>query len=379
MFIVLLCAMAAAGIVLRADGTGSREAIPTPPAPWGMADPTEEPATEPVQEAVSPTPELTPEPTPEPTQEPASTQSYLKTAIVINGHTRIVMSSREAAEELLLNVQRHFEGIADLPENALTELVSKVALEEASQSEEPMTYDAAFELLTAPSTPLMFRSTVTSVEDIVSRHSDHVIADSMLPKGIRVARLVGRDGIERKVWTSFYINGEFQRTVLEETYTVIERIDGDIRIGLREFPEDYVVRPGFGSDPELAHSIGFVPPVHGEVIKLYGPFDGGFHHGIDIAAPGSTPVAAAADGTVVSVMERGAYGLMVEIEHEFGFTTRYARLSEANVSVGDTVSAGDLIGSVGTEDHTTHLHFELRMKGTAYNPLKVLPLSAVQG
>ena len=90
-------------------------------------------------------------------------------------------------------------------------------------------------------------------------------------------------------------------------------------------------------------------------------------------------VRAAADGVVVSVMERGAYGLMIEIEHQSSVTTRYARLGSASVSVGDTVNKGDVIGYVGHSEEYDHLHFELRIRGTAYNPLKILSVFDIQG
>ncbi|MBO4562336.1 MAG: peptidoglycan DD-metalloendopeptidase family protein [Clostridia bacterium] len=367
-FLILLAALTYAGAKTRA-GEYHAAARPEPEA--------EE--TETVTQA--PTPEPTAAPTPEPTEEPTErpTQSYSKTAIVIGGNRVLVMASREAAEELIRNVQRHFEDMGNMPDNALTELVTKVEFEKAAAGDQTVSYDAAFALLTGRDTPLVFKSLATYFEDKTIPHTDRVVTDSYLPRGIRVVRVYGRDGIERETYSVVYINGVKTESRLEERYTVMEAINGDIRIGTRDFPQNFLVRPDYGSNPYEAMSLSFVPPCDGEITKLYGPYDGGFHHGVDISADAMSDVRAACSGTVVTVMERGAYGLMVEIEHKNGVCTRYARLGEAYVSVGDTVETGYIIGCVADDAEGPHLHFELRIRATAYNPLKILPDMYVKG
>jgi uncharacterized protein YraI len=80
-------------------------------------------------------------------------------------------------------------------------------------------------------------------------------------------------------------------------------------------------------------------------------------------------VVASASGTVSRVANEGntSYGRWVEISHGSGFTTRYAHLSVQSVSVGQTVSRGQRIGSVGTTGGSTgpHLHYEQRLNGAA--------------
>lgn len=94
------------------------------------------------------------------------------------------------------------------------------------------------------------------------------------------------------------------------------------------------------------------------------------HSGIDFAAPTGTPVRATASGRVVSAGDAGGYGLMVEIEHGDGLSSRYAHMSAIAVSVGQTVSAGDLVGRVGSTGRSTgaHLHYEVRTDGSAVDP-----------
>lgn len=96
-----------------------------------------------------------------------------------------------------------------------------------------------------------------------------------------------------------------------------------------------------------------------------------FHEGMDFSAPVGTPVYATADGTVRTSSWQGAYGNMVEIEHGFNYTTRYAHLSKLIARAGQTVRRGDLIGLVGNTGKSTgsHLHYEVRYRGAAQNPV----------
>ena len=95
------------------------------------------------------------------------------------------------------------------------------------------------------------------------------------------------------------------------------------------------------------------------------------HTGIDIAAPRGTAIRAAADGVVVSVQYGGAYGRHTLIAHGSGLTTMYAHQDSTIVKQGQFVAAGQKIGEVGSTGWSTgpHLHFEIRIDGTAYNPL----------
>lgn len=87
-----------------------------------------------------------------------------------------------------------------------------------------------------------------------------------------------------------------------------------------------------------------------------------YHSGVDLAADAETPVFAAGSGTVAFVGTQGAYGKLVVINHAQGLQTRYAQLAQTSVSIGQTVRAGDRIGTVGMTGNATqpHLHFEVR-------------------
>lgn len=96
------------------------------------------------------------------------------------------------------------------------------------------------------------------------------------------------------------------------------------------------------------------------------------HRGIDFAGKIGTELMAVAPGRVISAGERVGYGTTVEIDHGLGFTTLYAHLSQITVSRGDWVRPGTVIGLGGSSGRSTgpHLHYEIRYKGTQFDPTK---------
>lgn len=96
------------------------------------------------------------------------------------------------------------------------------------------------------------------------------------------------------------------------------------------------------------------------------------HVGVDLVAAIGTPVRAAAGGVVSHVGRDAAYGNFVDIRHAGGISTRYGHLSAfaPNLTAGAGVLTGSVIGQVGTTGNSTgpHLHFEVRVSGTAVDP-----------
>ncbi len=89
------------------------------------------------------------------------------------------------------------------------------------------------------------------------------------------------------------------------------------------------------------------------------------HNGIDIGANSGTPVLASGSGRVILAKEggyNGGYGSIVIISHQGGIQTVYSHLRQVNVTTGQTVSQGQVIGQVGNTGLSTgpHLHFEVR-------------------
>ena len=94
------------------------------------------------------------------------------------------------------------------------------------------------------------------------------------------------------------------------------------------------------------------------------------HTGMDIGAKSGSDIIAAAGGTVIMAQYYGGYGNCVIVDHGGGVSTLYAHMSKIGVSNGQSVSAGQSIGKVGSTGNSTgpHLHFEVRVNGNTQNP-----------
>ncbi len=127
---------------------------------------------------------------------------------------------------------------------------------------------------------------------------------------------------------------------------------------------------------------GALWPVDGPITTYFGEVGSfwrrGWHPGLDIGAAIGTPVVAVRPGTVATAETTGynsGYGSYVRIDHGEGLSTLYAHLGRVLVVVGDTVLAGQPIGTVGMTGFTTgpHLHFEVRQNDEVQDPLRYLP------
>lgn len=168
--------------------------------------------------------------------------------------------------------------------------------------------------------------------------------------------------------------------LLRELKVREQKIDFKLRLQKKSFEETHQVAKQ--KTLELKH-IPAIKPMSGGMSSGFGyrsnPFHGGhyhFHAGVDIVAPIGTPVKGAGDGVVVKAgaPERG-YGYQVEIDHGYGFRTKYAHLSKINVRIGQQVKRGDVVGLCGSTGYSTgpHLHYEVIKNGTTVNPLNYYP------
>jgi murein DD-endopeptidase MepM/ murein hydrolase activator NlpD len=128
-----------------------------------------------------------------------------------------------------------------------------------------------------------------------------------------------------------------------------------------------------GSSGSGVSASGLIWPVNGIVTSGFGWRWGRMHEGIDISAPTGTAVRAAASGSVIYAGSMGGYGTIIVIDHGNGLATAYAHLSSIWIG-GGSVSQGQGIGAVGCTGSCTgpHLHFEVRVNGSAVDPMGYL-------
>lgn len=117
--------------------------------------------------------------------------------------------------------------------------------------------------------------------------------------------------------------------------------------------------------------ISITKPVSGILTSRYGYRWGRTHTGIDIGASTGTSIKAASPGRVTFAGWKGSLGNLIVITHGNGVQTYYGHCSKLIATAGQKVSTGDVIAKVGSTGRSTgsHLHFEIRVNGSALNPL----------
>lgn len=132
----------------------------------------------------------------------------------------------------------------------------------------------------------------------------------------------------------------------------------------------------FTEDGLVCRTIEFIAPVGLNITCAYGEGRSatGYHMGVDLYHLAGTPIAAAADGIVSQVSGGGSYGNLIIIDHGSNVQTYYAHCQSVGVVAGQSVQAGEWIGTVGSTGRTTgtHLHFEIRLGGATLDPMDYL-------
>ena len=152
------------------------------------------------------------------------------------------------------------------------------------------------------------------------------------------------------------------RTYLQSrSYDDVEKVAMRMEDMAKCVPSLIPVCPGPGI--HITSPFGYrIHPIAGYVI---------FHSGTDIAGPKGTPIFAAADGVVTEVRHNyHGYGNVVDIDHGFGYSTRYGHLQDINVEPGQQVNRGDQIATMGRSGRATgpHLHYEVHYLGKPIDP-----------
>lgn len=198
------------------------------------------------------------------------------------------------------------------------------------------------------------------------------VETSSLNVGARAVLVKGERGEKRSTIEITYIDGiESARKILSSEVTknpVVETIG----VGT------------YSAMPDDPQTVYFGSPLTGSG-EMGWPVDGGWvsdsfisdrnHKGMDIAAPESTEIYAAQEGTVVAAgWNSGGYGNVVMIEHADGYATVYAHMISTYAVEGQYVSKGQLIGFVGNTGNSfgNHCHFEVRYQGICLDPASFL-------
>lgn len=208
-------------------------------------------------------------------------------------------------------------------------------------------------------------------EEDIEYGTEYTTSSSYYKDESRVVRS-GKEGTKEVVANIKKVNGKaVEVEVLEETVLTEPRAKL-VAQGTKEIPQ--LKGTGVFKYPVQVSSLSsrFGNRVH----PITGRPD--FHTGVDWPKSTGTPIKAADGGTVTFAGWKSGYGYVVYINHGGGFETRYAHMSSIYVKKGEKVYKDKSIGAVGNTGNSTgsHLHFEVRKYGVAYNPYNFLDGSA---
>jgi murein DD-endopeptidase MepM/ murein hydrolase activator NlpD len=161
-------------------------------------------------------------------------------------------------------------------------------------------------------------------------------------------------------------NTREDRHALEEHVEALEREQAEVTARL--------AGSSAVAGPIVQGSGGLIWPASGSISSPFGMRWGRLHAGVDIPLPEGTPLRAAASGRVAIAGWVGGYGNYTCIQHSGSLATCYGHQSRLGVSVGQSVSQGQVIGYSGNTGNSTgpHVHFEVRINGSPVDPLGYL-------
>jgi murein DD-endopeptidase MepM/ murein hydrolase activator NlpD len=225
--------------------------------------------------------------------------------------------------------------------------------------------------------------------DRAAERAEQALADAQAAQSAAAQATANVKSLIAQTAQAEAIAGQERSAVLAQ-YAELQRESDQIAAQLRAVAAQERARSrakggGGTATTQMRPGAFFLMPVHGWKSSNFGmrydPYYRVYqlHAGVDLAAPGGSPIAAAADGTVVRAGWNGGYGNYTCISHgEYqgkGIATCYGHQSKILVSPGEHVNRGEIIGLVGTTGASTgyHLHFEVRINGTPVQPLNWLP------
>ncbi|MEO4055347.1 M23 family metallopeptidase [Solibacillus sp. CAU 1738] len=191
----------------------------------------------------------------------------------------------------------------------------------------------------------------------------HIVEENArMPKGEKKVIAEGAEGKKEVSYLITLENGErTERVVTNEEIT--------------QEPENRVVEVGTKVIPSRGTGSFSWPTNGGYISSNVGERWGAYHRGIDIARPSNYTIKSADNGVVTFTGWDGTYGNKIVVNHNNGYETIYAHLSQIDVSVGQVVEQGSAIAVMGSTGNSTgtHLHFEIHKNGALVNPLSYLP------
>lgn len=190
-------------------------------------------------------------------------------------------------------------------------------------------------------------------------------------------RMAGTGGTDP--YSDFDLYSEDASEILRWTASRLDNLERRLSIQKMSFEE---IKSYYNENQERLKHVPAIRPVNGILLSGYGPRIHPvlkyrrMHEGIDFRANIGTDIYSTGEGVVKYAGRRGNYGLLVEIDHGFGYVSRYAHMSgfADGIKTGAKIERGQLIGYSGESGMTNgpHLHYEVHFEGEAVDPLNYL-------
>lgn len=200
-------------------------------------------------------------------------------------------------------------------------------------------------------------------------HNYRVILDlEPLAQSVREAGVGGREkenaSIQYLIIKKAYEKAEKIKNRLDIEIQSFEQLDKELAYKERMWASRPAIQPISNADLTYLHTT-YGMRQH-PILGYWRP-----HRGLDFTAPKGSPIYATGDGVIEEAHYSTSFGNVVYIDHNFGFETRYAHMTEYIVKKGEKVKRGQIIGYVGNSGLSvaTHLHYEILFKGNQINPI----------
>ena len=222
---------------------------------------------------------------------------------------------------------------------------------------------------------------VVNVKEVIPTVSVETVEEVTYHEAIACPVETQEDSSMYKGDSKILVQGEEGEALVEATVTYVNGVEKERDIQssttLRE-PTTTIKAVGTKEKPKTASKGYFIWPIKGKINSyfggryIFGSYS--YHSGLDIKASYGASIKAADGGTVTFAGWKGTYGNLVIITHDNGTQTYYAHNSSLLVSAGEKVYQGQVIAKAGSTGRSTgnHCHFEVRVNGSAVNPLNYL-------
>lgn len=308
--------------------------------------------------------------TPKPTREPESYENTV--TLLVDRAPLMTLESEYAAKQMLWE---YLSSLAVAPEGerfVAAAFDCELILTPGDPYVKPTPASDALALLEGNLTLVPVRVTTLKIKRSETSPQITQASEPALPEGARLITQLGTGALNETTVETVYRAGQVVSAGAPITNTLREARSTILRVGA------YNKGKSSGSPTRLEGPEGkskgdlkLAYPMRGQVTNYFGFVDGKMNYGLNMTASAGTKITAPGEGVVVYCAERGAFGLVVDIDHGNGFVSRLTHLSDVQVELNQRVFLGDSIGALAENEDGGRpaFHYELIVDGIPYNPL----------